>query len=76
MTDLVDRSDELTETEKRIAQFSAELIGAMFLLTWIKVITYQAVFKQTRYLIKMIMEIIADISTFLTILLISMIAYA
>jgi hypothetical protein len=46
MTDLVDRSDELTETEKRIAQFSAELIGAMFLLTWIKVITYQAVFKQ------------------------------
>jgi ABC-type multidrug transport system fused ATPase/permease subunit len=48
----------------------------MFLLMWVKIITYLSVFKSTRYLIKMIMEIIADISTFLIILGIAMMAYA
>jgi ABC-type multidrug transport system fused ATPase/permease subunit len=43
---------------------------------WVKIITYLSVFKSTRYLIKMIMEIIADISTFLIILGIAMMAYA
>ena len=48
----------------------------MFLLIWIKILTYLAVFKATRYLIKMIVDIIKDISTFLIILLTALVAYA
>ncbi len=48
----------------------------MFLLMWIKILTYLAVFKKTRYLIKMIIEIIGEITTFLFILFIAILAYA
>ncbi len=47
----------------------------MFMLMWVKILTYLAVFKKTRYLIKMIIEIIAEITTFLFILIISIVAY-
>ena len=47
-----------------------------FLLMWFKILSYLSVFKPTRYLIKMIFEIIADILTFLIILFITIFAYA
>jgi hypothetical protein len=48
----------------------------MFLLMWVKILTYLAVFKDTRYLIKMIIEIIVEIKTFIFILFLAIIAYA
>lgn len=56
-------------------EFTQALIPYMFILLWIKTLTYLAIFKQTRYLIKMILEIINDIKIFLIILLISMTAF-
>ena len=47
----------------------------MFMLMWVKILTYLAVFKSTRYLIKMIIEIIAEITTFIVILFIAILAY-
>jgi len=52
-----------------------EVKAIMFLLIWIKILTYLAVFKPTRYLIKMILDIIKDISTFLIILITALVAY-
>ena len=43
---------------------------------WFKILAYLTVFKPTRYLIKMIFEIINDITTFLIILFTALIAYA
>jgi hypothetical protein len=54
---------------------SNEIIALTFLLMWIKIFNYLAVFKATRYLIKMIFEIVADIKTFLIILFITLFAY-
>jgi hypothetical protein len=56
-------------------QMSNELISLIFLMMWIKILNYLAVFKPTRYLIKMIFEIIADIKTFLIILFTTLFAY-
>lgn len=47
-----------------------------FFLMWAKILNYFSVFKPTRYLIKMIFEIINDIMTFLIILFTAMFAYA
>jgi len=48
----------------------------LFLLMWFKILSYLTVFKPTRYLIKMIFEIINDIRTFLIILFTALFAYA
>jgi hypothetical protein len=45
-------------------------------MMWVKILFYFSVFKPTRYLIKMIIEIIADIRTFLIILLAAIVAHA
>lgn len=47
----------------------------MLLLMWIKIFNYLAVFESTRYLIKMIFEIIEDVSAFLIILVTAILAY-
>lgn len=55
---------------------SAKWIESVMLLSmWIKIFNYLAVFESTRYLIKMIFEIISDASAFLIILLTAIIAY-
>ena len=52
------------------------VLPTMFLLCWIKVLlSYLAVFEATRYFVKMIIEIIMDIRSFLIILFISLIAF-
>lgn len=52
------------------------ILPSTFLLMWFKILAYLSVFKPTRYLIKMIFEIINDISTFLVILFTALFAYA
>lgn len=52
------------------------LVPVMFMFMWFKILAYLTVFKPTRYLIKMIFEIIGDITTFLIILFTALIAYA
>jgi hypothetical protein len=53
-----------------------EILPITFMLMWVKILSYFSVFKPTRYLIKMIFEIIADILTFLIILFTAIFAYA
>lgn len=53
-----------------------EILPIVFLLMWFKIISFLSVFKPTRYLIKMIYEIIRDIQTFLIILFSALFAYA
>ena len=53
-----------------------ELYPITFFLMWVKILSYFSVFKPTRYLIKMIFEIISDILTFLIILFTAIFAYA
>lgn len=52
------------------------VLPTTFLLMWFKILSYLQVFKPTRYLIKMIFEIIGDITTFLVILFTALFAYA
>jgi len=52
------------------------LTSMTFLMIWIKILNYLAVFQATRYFIKMILEIIGDILIFLVILIIGFVAYA
>ena len=52
------------------------VLPILFLLMWYKIINYLSVFKPTRYLIKMIFEIISDISTFMIIMFTALFAYA
>jgi len=47
-----------------------------FFLMWARILQFFIVFKPTRYLIKMIFEILQDMMTFLIILLAAMFAYA
>ena len=60
----------------RNLELQNEIIATMFLVMWVKIITYLTVFKCTRYLIKMILEILVDIQTFLIILFMALLAYA
>lgn len=46
------------------------------LLLWYKIFNFLTVFKPTRYLIKMIFEIINDIKAFLIILFVAILSYA
>lgn len=48
----------------------------MFILIWLKTLTYLAVYEPTRYFIKMIMEIVSNIKTFMIILILAMVAYS
>ena len=48
----------------------------MFGLIWYKLIKYLQVFSATRYLTRMIFEVINDLGTFLLILVIVIVAYA
>lgn len=52
------------------------ILPIIFLFMWYKVITYLSVFKPTRYLIKMIHEILRDVKTFMIVLFTVMFAYA
>lgn len=54
----------------------ANLAPVTMLLMWYKMFNYLTVFKPTRYLIKMIFEIINDIKAFLIILFVAILAYA
>ena len=47
----------------------------MYFMAWVKILMYLAVFKNTRYFIKMIIEVIVEIKTFILILGISLFAY-
>lgn len=51
------------------------LTALMYLLIWIKILTYLAVFQAIRYFVKMINEIIKEIGTFLVILALAMVSY-
>ena len=48
----------------------------MFLVVWLKVLSFLAVFKNLRYMVKMIIETIKELATFLIILGIAIVAYA
>ena len=63
-------------TEKSDLKVGNETLAIMFSFVWIKVIKYLQVFKPLRYLIKMIFECIWNLRTFMTILLLAMVAYA
>lgn len=52
------------------------ILPTIFLLMWFKVLAYLSVFKPTRYLIKMIHEILRDVKTFMIVLFTVMFAYA
>lgn len=52
------------------------LYPIMFLVVWIKLMQFLAVFKQLRYMVKMITETIKELSTFLIILVIAILAYS
>lgn len=52
-----------------------EVIPIMFFLLWVKIFKYLSVFYAFRHLIMMIQEILKDISTFLAILFLAMVAY-
>jgi len=63
-------------TEKSDLKVGSETLAIMFSFVWIKVIKYLQVFKPLRYLIKMIFECIWNLRTFMTILILAMVAYA
>lgn len=58
------------------AHFPDGLAPITILLLWYKIFNYLTVFKPTRYLIKMIFEIIQDIRAFLIILFVAILSYA
>jgi len=51
-------------------------LPVMFLVVWLRIFNQLQVFDPVRYLIKMIMEIIIDIQSFMLILILAMVAYA
>ena len=58
-----------------IDDFQTDLVAAMFALVWFKAVKYLQVFKATRYLIQMILDVIYDIKIFLMILFVVVFAY-
>jgi hypothetical protein len=53
-----------------------EVPAFVYFLMWYKILNYLTAFKPTRYLIKMIFEIVNDIKAFVIILFAAMTAYA
>jgi hypothetical protein len=53
-----------------------DVYAIMFVLVWFKLIKYLQVFDATRYLTRMMFDVVADLGTFILILLLVILAYA